>query len=51
MDLTLTVYIILIAVALLVIAYWISYTHRLKTLPHTGTQEGLAMDTRQKGRS
>ena len=40
MELTQIVYIILVAVALLVIAYWVSYTRRLKTRPHVGTQEG-----------
>lgn len=51
MGLTLIVYIILIAIGLLVIAYWVSYTRRLKTLPHVGTQEGIAMATQKKERA
>lgn len=51
MELTQIVYVVLIAVALLVIAYWVSYTRRLKTLPHVGTQEGIAMATQKKERA
>jgi Tfp pilus assembly protein PilO len=51
MELTQIVYIVLIAVALLVIGYWISYTRRLRTLPHVGTQEGIAMATQMKERA
>jgi hypothetical protein len=50
MELTQIVYIVLVAVALLVIAYWVSYTRRLKTRPHVGTQEGIALATQAKER-
>ena len=50
MELTQTVYGILILVALLVIAYWVFYTRRLKTRPHVGTQEGIALATQAKER-
>ena len=50
MELTQIVYIILVAVALLVLAYWVSYTRRLKTRPHVGTQEGIALATQAKER-
>ena len=36
---------------LLVIAYWVFYTRRLKTRPHVGTQEGIAMAIQAKERS
>jgi hypothetical protein len=51
MGLTQIVYGVLIIVALLVIAYWVFYTRRLKTRPHVGTQEGIAMATQAKERS
>jgi hypothetical protein len=51
MELTNIVYVILVIVALLVIAYWVSYTRRLKTQPHVGTQEGIAMATQKKERA
>jgi hypothetical protein len=50
MELTQIVYIVLVAVALLVIAYWVSYTRGLKTRPHVGTQEGIALATQAKER-
>jgi hypothetical protein len=50
MELTNVVYIALVIVALLVIAYWVSYTRRLKTRPHVGTQEGIAMATQERER-
>jgi hypothetical protein len=50
MELTSIVYVLLVAVALLVIAYWISYTRHLKTRAHVGTQEGIAMATQQRER-
>ena len=50
MELTQIVYVVLVAVALLVIAYWVSYTRRLKTRPHVGTQEGIALATQAKER-
>jgi len=50
MELTNIVYVILVIVALLVIAYWVFYTRRLKTQPHVGTQEGIAMATQEKER-
>ena len=48
MELTQIVYILLVLFALLVIAYWVSYTRRLKTQPHVGTQEGIAMATQER---
>jgi hypothetical protein len=51
MDLTHIVYSILVIVALLVITYWVSYTRRLKTPSHVGTQEGIAMATQLKERT
>jgi hypothetical protein len=50
MELTQIVYVILIAVALLVIAYWVGYTRGLKTRPGVGTQEGIAMATQERER-
>jgi hypothetical protein len=50
MELTQIVYMLLILFALLVIAYWVSYTRRLKTRPHVGTQEGIALATQAKER-
>ena len=50
MELTQIVYMILVLVALLVITYWVSYTRRLKTRPHVGTQEGIALATQAKER-
>lgn len=51
MMLTHFVYVALVIVALLVLAYWVSYTRRLKTRPHVGTQEGIAMATQEKERA
>ncbi|HEY4379704.1 MAG TPA: hypothetical protein VGN01_05120 [Acidobacteriaceae bacterium] len=50
MELTQTVYGILVLVALLVIAYWVFYTRGLKTRPHVGTQEGIALATQANER-
>jgi hypothetical protein len=50
MELTQIVYIVLVAVALLVIAYWVAYTRGLKTRPGVGTQEGIAMATQERER-
>lgn len=50
MELTQIVYGLLILFALLVIAYWVTYTRHLKTLPHVGKQEGIAMATQDKER-
>ncbi len=50
MELTQIVYVLLVLTALLVIAYWVSYTRRLKTRPHVGTQEGIAMATQERER-
>lgn len=50
MDLTQIVYVLLVAAALLVVAYWVFYTRRLKTRPHVGTQEGIALATQAKER-
>ena len=33
----------LIVVALLIIAYWVTYTRRLRTAAHVGKTEGIAM--------
>jgi hypothetical protein len=51
MELTQIVYFALVIVAFLVIAYWVFYTRRLKTRPHVGTQEGIAMAIQAKERS
>jgi len=51
MELTQIVYVVLVAVALLVIGYWIYYTRHLRTQPHVGTQEGIAMATQEKERA
>jgi phosphotransferase system glucose/maltose/N-acetylglucosamine-specific IIC component len=51
MDLTHIVYAILIAFALLVVAYWVMYTTRLKTPRNVGKNEGIAMATQEKERS
>jgi len=50
MTLTYFVYTALIVVALLVIAYCLTYTRRLKTPAHVGTQEGIAMATQERER-
>jgi hypothetical protein len=50
MELTNIVYVILVIVALLVTAYWVFYTKHLKTQPHVGTQEGIAMATQERER-
>lgn len=50
MGLTQIVYVVLVLAALLVIAYWVFYTRRLKTQPHVGTQEGIAMATQERER-
>jgi membrane protein implicated in regulation of membrane protease activity len=49
-GLTTFVYVALVVVALLVIAYWVTYTRRLKTPPHVGKNEGIAMATERRGR-
>jgi hypothetical protein len=51
MELTQIVYVALVVVALLVIGYWVGYTRRLKTMPHVGTQEGIAMAIQKKERA
>ena len=40
----------LIVVALLIIAYWVTYTHRLRTLSRLGKNEGIAVATLQRER-
>jgi phosphotransferase system glucose/maltose/N-acetylglucosamine-specific IIC component len=51
MDLTHIVYVILIAVAMLVIAYWVFYTRHLKTPRNVGKNEGIAMATHARERT
>lgn len=51
MELTQIVYVLLVIAALLVVTYWVAYTRRLKTQPHVGTQEGIAMATQERERS
>jgi hypothetical protein len=51
MDLTHIVYVALVVAALLVIAYWVLYTTRLKTPRNVGKAEGIAMATQEKERS
>ncbi len=46
-----TVYVLLVAFALLVLAYWVLYTRRLKTPPNVGTEEGIAIATQEKERT
>jgi hypothetical protein len=50
-GLTTFVYVALVVFALLVIAYWVTYTRRLKTPPHVGKCEGIAMATDQRERA
>lgn len=50
MDLTHFVYVALVVAALIVIAYWVLYTTRLKTPRNVGKSEGIAMATQQKER-
>jgi phosphotransferase system glucose/maltose/N-acetylglucosamine-specific IIC component len=50
-SLTTIVYVLLIVFALLVIAYWVMYTRRLKTPGHVGKNEGIAMAKQQKSRA
>jgi hypothetical protein len=50
MDLTHFVYVALVVAALLVIAYWVFYTTRLKTPRNVGKAEGIAMATQEKER-
>ena len=51
MELTQIVYIILVAFAFLVIAYWVAYTTRLKTPRNVGKNEGIAMATQRNERT
>jgi hypothetical protein len=51
MELTQIVYVALVVAALLVITYWVVYTRRLKTPPHVGTQEGIAIATQRREHS
>jgi hypothetical protein len=51
MDLTHTVYVVLVAVAMLVVAYWVLYTTHLKAPRNVGKNEGIAMATQAKERS
>jgi hypothetical protein len=46
-----TVYVLAIAFALLVIAYWVLYTRRLKVPRNVGKEEGIAMATQEKERT
>ena len=45
------VYVALIVFALIVIAYWVIYTRRLKTSPRLGKNEGIALATEERERS
>jgi len=49
-TLTTFVYAALIVFALLVIAYWVTYTRRLRTRRHVGKNEGIAMATEDRER-
>lgn len=51
MDLTQVVYIVLVVIALIVLAYWFAYTRRIKTLRNVGTQEGIAVATLNRRRN
>jgi len=51
MDLTHIVYVVLVAVAMLVIAYWVLYTTHLRTPRNVGKNEGIAMATQAKERA
>ena len=46
-----TVYILLVAFALLVIAYWVAYTRGLKTPRNVGKEEGIAIATQERERT
>jgi hypothetical protein len=50
-TLTMTVYILLVAFALLVIAYWVAYTRRMKIPPNVGKEEGISIATQEKERT
>ena len=47
-QLTTFVYVGLVVVALLVIAYWVTYTRLLKTLRRVGKNEGIAIATEER---
>jgi len=49
-QLTTFVYIALVVFASLVIAYWITYTRRLKTSRRLGKTEGISMATEERER-
>lgn len=49
-QLTTFVYIALVVFASLVIAYWITYTRRLKTSSRLGKCEGISMATEERER-
>ena len=49
-QLTTFVYIALVVFASLVIAYWITYTRRLKTSSRLGKSEGISMATEERER-
>lgn len=49
-TLTMFVYVALVVFALLVIAYWIIYTRRLRTSPRLGKNEGIALATEERER-
>lgn len=50
-TLTTGVYIALIVVASLVIAYWVLYTRKLRVPRGVGTNEGIAIATERKERT
>lgn len=47
-TLTLAVYIGAATLFTLVVAYWVTYTRRLKIPPRVGKQEGIAIPTQKK---
>jgi hypothetical protein len=51
MEFTNLVYVGLVVAALLVIAYWVLYTTRLKIPRNVGKSEGIAMATQEKERT
>jgi len=49
-NLYMFVFAALIIVALLIIAYWVAYTRRLKTSSRLGKTEGIALATEERER-
>lgn len=50
MGLTQIVYVLLIVAAAMILAFWVYYTRHLRTRPHVGKQEGIAMAIQERER-